>query len=155
MLPPGADRSGFRLRSAASPYELKADISPWVGFGRVSHWSVQVMVTGPALSRCVIACPSAWSIMTTGIVIGGSPVSDGVIAPGALLYSTTALAPACWARSAFWWKEQVPRAIRATLPATSPIAPQAVFSCPDWSRPANANGISPEDGSCAEPLPPR
>ncbi len=102
MFPPGAPRSGFSVRSAASPYDEKSDTSPPVGFGVVIQPSTQVIDTGPVASDAASAVPSVSGISTTGIVIGVAPATVMLVRPGALLYSTTAFAPAFCAFSAFW-----------------------------------------------------
>src|SRR5919198_1465415 len=97
MLPPGAEMSGLSTRSGETPYDENDEISPPVGLGNESSWSVHVMVTGSDARRPLINTPSASDMATTGIVIACGPTTVAVKRPATLLYSTTPIS-AAWER---------------------------------------------------------
>src|SRR6185436_6476812 len=101
--------SGLSERSGGRPYELKEEMSPAVaaGAGNEPTEFVHVILTGPPASRLSINTPSVTDTATTGIVIAGVPATVGLTRPGALLYSTTAAAPAFIAFEALMKNEQV------------------------------------------------
>src|SRR5262245_43327271 len=100
MLPPGAPMSGLMARSGDMPYEENDDIRLPIEFTNESSWFVHVIVTAPPARRPLISAPSVSEMATTGIATGGAGgvgTTVGETRPGALLYSTTATAPAAWA----------------------------------------------------------
>src|SRR2546426_12609995 len=101
MLPPGAPISGLNERSGARPYELKLEMRPPVGLGKLPIAALHVSVVGPRAIWALTAAPRVSDVMTTGIVTAGVPAMLGVMNPGALLYRTTPMAPALWALNAF------------------------------------------------------
>ena len=83
MVPPGAPRSGLKLRSGGRPYDEKLEMSPPVGCGSLVRRSVHVIVTtGPAAMRPSIRTPLAALMVTTGIVMGTGPTTVGTDEPG-------------------------------------------------------------------------
>ena len=87
MLPPGAETSGFSVRSAASLYELKSDWEPPVGFGnRLGSVANSIIVEPPpATISAASAAPSVCSRLTAGIVISVSPSTVMLMTPEVLL----------------------------------------------------------------------
>src|SRR6185295_17299515 len=83
--PPGAPMSGLSVRSGVTPYELKLEIRPPVGFGSDTTPEVHVIAGASAAMRPSIIAPSAEPIETTGIVIDGVPATVGFTMPAALL----------------------------------------------------------------------
>src|SRR5256885_4122696 len=121
MLPPGAPRSGLKLRSGEKPVDEKDEIRPPVELVRLVTRVVQERVTGPVPSLLLIARPSAELMETTGIVgvyVGAETAGDTM--PAALLYSTTPIAPAFSAFCTLIKNEQVPRRISAIIPLKLP-----------------------------------
>src|SRR5205807_8821643 len=93
------------------PRELnEASVSPALTTSRVA-------LTPEALA---IVAPSAVSMNTEGMVIGGETPSGPMLmragSPGTLLKTMAPMAPAAWALATFAWNLQVPRMISAMLP---------------------------------------
>src|SRR2546428_2112155 len=152
MNPPGAQMSGFRLRSGDGPYELKLEMSPPVEFGICAMASVQVIVVVPAAIRVLRSAPSASDVETTGIVIGVAPATVALKNPifaGALLYRTTPAAPAFCALSALLKNPQVPRRMSTTLPARLPLGSGVHASATEVVVPVRARGKDPDVGAAA------
>src|SRR6266550_4527894 len=102
MNPPGAPMSGLRVRSGDGPNELKLEMRLPVETEVFESSGVQVRIAPPARIRLKIARPSSAVTATTGMVIGGAPgMTVAERNPGALLYRTTADAPASCAAFAF------------------------------------------------------
>src|SRR5664280_867849 len=85
MFPPGAPRSGLRLRSAARPYDEKSDTNPPTGLGVVIQPAAQVSDTARDCRDAASAVPSASGMRTTGIVIAEGPATVMLARPGASL----------------------------------------------------------------------
>src|SRR5262245_38264646 len=83
--PPGAPRSGLTVKSAAGPYEEKAEMRFAVGCGSLKMDDVQVSMTLPAAMRASRRAPSAAVMETTGIVIAVGFATEMSTRPAALL----------------------------------------------------------------------
>ena len=127
---------------------LSRSLSRFTDAGRLN-----VMFTTPCVNRSFKVLPLASEIITAGIVMAASapPIEKG--ASPTFCTITTAMAPAFCALSTFVVKLQVPRSIKAILPATAAPLVTALHTCVGCALPSSACTNSPVQKPCCAPKP--